>query len=241
MHLFIIPGNPPALHFYELWAEEIKKEYKASSVYISPYPFLPNREDSLDYLNQVAAIHRENLVTFQKKAQAQVTVIGHSLGGWMALRLLENHPDLIENCLLLYPFLRRPSLKGRIVLRSMRQIVRLSFLKEALLKHRKKLERVFDELPYVTDQELRTSLLLIDHEYTVIGRYSGPLEIPQHLSNKLHMLYCDRDKWCPTPTIRALQTSISSEKTEARHGFITSKEERAIVLKTLFSKIGIPC
>ena len=49
MHFFIIPGNPPAIHFYKLWAEEIKKEFPESFITISSYPHLPVSHDSFEY------------------------------------------------------------------------------------------------------------------------------------------------------------------------------------------------
>ncbi|MBS0653876.1 MAG: hypothetical protein JSR39_10190, partial [Verrucomicrobia bacterium] len=154
MHLFIIPGNPPALYFYELWAEEIQREHGKCSVYISPYPQLPNSDDSSRYLSDTALIHGQQLLNFHQVAKKKVVIIGHSLGAWMALELLKEHDEIIENCFLLYPFLLRPSLKGRAILKSMRHLYRVPFIEDLLLGSRGILERFFEDLRYVTDEEL---------------------------------------------------------------------------------------
>lgn len=146
----------------------------------------------------------------------------------MALKLLETHNDLIERCLLLYPFLKRPTLKGRAILQ-IAKYLRPDFL----LSKRGLLERIIKDLKYVTDKELRSGLALTYHEQKVIGRNNAPLHIPKHFHQKLHLLYCEQDTWCPSSTVNELKQWISCEKAETSHGFITSPEERAKVLQTL--------
>jgi pimeloyl-ACP methyl ester carboxylesterase len=165
-----------------------------------------------------------------------VVVIGHSVGAWMALRLLEEEDGIIENCFLLYPFLRQPSLKGRAVLKFMRLIYQIPFVESLLFGCRNILERFFEDLKYVTDEELRSSLALAYHEYNVIGRTKKAPEIPQQLRKKLHMIYCDQDTWCPSQTVDEVKKWISREKLDTTHGFITSQEERIIVLKALLRR-----
>ncbi len=237
LNLFIIPGNPPALYFYELWAKEIKQEHPGCAVCLSPYPRLPLSGDASKYLNDVADMHGEKLGIFQRAVGQNVTIIGHSLGGWMALRLLEKHNAIIENCLLLYPFLRRPSLKGRTILRLLYHFRQISSMENRLLKKRGVLEKVFKDLKHVTDQELRASLILAHQEHQTISRYKGPINIEKSLRGKLHVIYCDRDTWCPSRTVNEIKQSISCEKTNTTHGFITSAEERKVVLKALNKKL----
>ncbi|MBS0625166.1 MAG: alpha/beta fold hydrolase [Verrucomicrobia bacterium] len=237
MHLFIIPGNPPAVHFYRLWAEEICRKRKECTVHISPYPRLPANEDSSRYLNDMAEIHAKELLAFHRAAKEKVFVIGHSLGGWMALRLLEKHPDAIEKCLLLYPFLKRPSFKGRAILQLGRALYKVPFFQEALLSCRSFLERFVSDLTYVTDNELLASFSLVYHEQKIIGRHKETLHIPEPMREKLHMIYCDQDAWCPPETVDEMKQWISSEKLPTMHGFITSAKERAIVLEALLQKV----
>lgn len=238
MHLFIIPGNPPALYFYELWAEEIQREHSECSVCISPYPQLPISDDSSKYLSDTAIIHGQQLLAFHKAVKKKVVVIGHSLGAWMALQLLKEHNEIIENCFFLYPFLLRPSLKGRAILRSVRHLYRVPFIKDFLLSCRGILERFSKDLRFVTDEELCTSLALAYHEHKIIGLYQGTLQIPEQVRDKLHMIYCDQDTWCPPHTVNEMKKWISCEKTETTHGFITSAQERAVVFGTLLRRVS---
>lgn len=148
----------------------------------------------------------------------------------MALHLLKQHPTIIENCVLLFPFLRKPGLKGRTILRSLQYLhkIRLSY-------YRGFLEKFFVDLRYLTDQELRTCLTLIYHEHKVIGRYKGTVQVPEQLREKLHMIYCDHDTWCPTDTVNEMKKWISCENLPVKHDFVTSQQERAIVTKSLKS------
>lgn len=236
MHLFIIPGNPPALYFYKLWAGEIQREHAECSICISPYPHLPISNDSYRYLSDTAAIHSKELLTFYKAVKKKVIIIGHSVGAWMALQLLEEHNTIIENCFLLYPFLQRPSLKGRTILKSIRHLYQIPFVEDLLLNCRGILEKFFGDLKYVTDEELRTSLVLAYHEHKVISHCKETLQIPEKLRKKLHMIYCDQDTWCPSYTVNEMKKWISCEKTPTTHSFITSAQERAIVLKALLRR-----
>jgi pimeloyl-ACP methyl ester carboxylesterase len=233
LQLFIIPGNPPALYFYKLWAEELQLEYPGCSVCISPYPKLPICNDSSQYFNDTIAAHGRELLAFQRAVKKKVVIIGHSLGAWMALRLIEEHDMIIENCLLLYPFLQRPSFKGRAILKSMHYLYNIPFIENLLLTGRPILEKVFKDLRHVTDEELRTSLTLAYHEHKMIGCSKEDLQISEQLREKLHMIYCDQDTWCPLHTVNKMKKWISCEKTNTTHGFITSTQERAIVLKSL--------
>jgi len=238
LHLFIIPGNPPALYFYKLWAEEIQRAYPECSVCISPYPCLPTSDNSSRYLREIAAVHGQELLNFHKSSKKKVMIIGHSLGAWMALRLLEEYNTVIEQCILLYPFLQRPNIKGRAILKSIRYLYRMPFIENLLVGCRSILETVCGDLKYVTDEELRTSLALAYHEYEVIGRHTGVIQIPEQVRKKLHMIYCNQDTWCSSNTINEIRHLISCERTDAKHDFITSTQERAIVLKALLLRAG---
>lgn len=230
MNLFIIPGNPPARYFYERWTDEIRCEVGQCSVYISPYPTLHKCDDSFKYMSDTAAAHAQEFLAFHRSVQGNVILVGHSLGAWMALQLLKEHDPIIEKCFLLYPFLRRPTLRGRFILKLTRHLYRIGKL---VLRYRGILERFFKDLKHVTDEELRASLAIIRHEHKVIGLHEGPVQIPEALREKLHMLYCEGDTWCPSHTINELKQWILSEKTDATHGFITSAAERAIVLSRI--------
>jgi pimeloyl-ACP methyl ester carboxylesterase len=240
MHFYIIPGNPPAIYFYKLWAEEIKKEFPESFITISSYPHLPVSHDSFEYLNKTREIHAEALLAFSQKVQGKVIVIGHSLGGWMAFNLLKKHSEIIENCFLLYPFLLRPALKGRTVLSLMHYIHKVPLLEKILLSSRGLLEKLIDPLKYVTDGELRISIALSCHEHRVIGHNKSFLEIPEASNKKLHLLYCDKDTWCPNSTIQEMKKTVSCQKTDTSHDFITYPEERILVLEALKRLLGLP-
>jgi hypothetical protein len=96
------------------------------------------------------------------------------------------------------------------------------------------LEKLFKDLKHVTDEELRASLALAYHEHQMISRCRDALEIPESLREKLRMIYCDRDTWCPAHTVNEMKQWIACKKMDTTHGFITSQQERAAVLKALF-------
>lgn len=123
-------------------------------------------------------------------------------------------------------------------MRSVRHLYRVPFIKDFLLSCRGILERFSKDLRFVTDEELCTSLALAYHEHKIIGLYQGTLQIPEQVRDKLHMIYCDQDTWCPPHTVNEMKKWISCEKTETTHGFITSAQERAAVFGALLRRVS---
>jgi pimeloyl-ACP methyl ester carboxylesterase len=233
MNYFIIPGNPPALHFYQIWKQEIQAAHPQTSIMISPYPRYPLKQSSEDYFKLILNFHAEQLQAFQKTVNQPVTVIGHSLGGWMALNLLSSHEASIDSCILLYPFLRAPSLKGKIILKSLHQLHKNSSFEKWVLKVRPLCEKINRDLRYVTDEELRSTLNLAHHEYVMIGKVKSLPKLDSPLYQKIRLIYCDDDTWCADQTLRNMIPYVSHLKTNAKHGFIVSKHQREVVFRNI--------
>lgn len=227
MHVFVIPGNPPAQHFYQLWAKEIEAKYQSVRVMISPYP------NTLTSLTDTITTHGQTLRKFHLAHGQPIKLVGHSLGGWIALHLLNEHLNLINKCLLIAPFLERPGLKGRMILKGMHWLDKSQKAQRLLLKQRPFLNRWIRDLEHVTDREIALSIALAAHEHRVIGRGKIPIERIQSVRDKLQLIYCDRDKWCPPKTVKELNRWIPCEKLEIQHDFITDKSQRHKVLESI--------
>jgi len=96
MKFFLIPGNPPATYFYEQWGNEIKALQGDANVCVSHYPDLKHGTNSLDSMAEVMEFHFKQLEKFCDQVQVPVVIIGHSLGGYFALKLLEEAPEQIQ-------------------------------------------------------------------------------------------------------------------------------------------------
>ena len=234
MRYLLIPGNPPAAHFYKLWGQEISSIQPGAEVRVSPYPNLPHSINSpTEISNQILASHTANLLDFYKEQDAPITLIGHSLGGYYALKILEESSHMVEDAILLHPFLRAPHWRGKALLKSVRTMHSSALLKSLILKSRKYLEVFSSELPNVTDEELFSTFLICRMEDDTISKDNQPVVIKPNLKDKLKVFYAKNDTWCSPAVISDLKSQVYTSQCSEPHGFITDKTHR----ESLFYRI----
>ena len=66
MNSLLIPGNPPAVSFYEDWAREIVQRQPSAQVRVSAYPLPPRGLKSRDAMARIADHHVQNLKRFSE-------------------------------------------------------------------------------------------------------------------------------------------------------------------------------
>ena len=234
MRYLLIPGNPPAAHFYKLWGQEISSIQPGAEVRVSPYPNLSHTIESPDEItNQILAAHTANLANFYEEQKAPITIIGHSLGGHYALKMLEESRHMVEDAILLHPFLRAPHWRGKALLKSVRTMHRSAQLKSLILKGRKYLELFSRELPFVTNEELHSTFLICRMEDDTISKDKRPVVIEPSLKDKLKVFYAENDIWCSQKVIADLKSQVDINQCSEPHGFITDKTHR----ESLFNRI----
>lgn len=233
MDFFLIPGNPPAVYFYNLWKEEIRSKHPSANIFISAYPTIANTIDSTKFMHKVMLAHLENFNNFQKKSDNEITILGHSLGSYFALKILEQDPGLVKKTILLHPFIRKPTSKGKLILNTVKLINQKSYLKKTILNNRHKLNLFSKEIAHVLDEELHQAIHMGFHESKTIGLDSTPLHFPESLKPKI-MAFCHpKDTWCSQLVITSLKDQIKTTICYEPHGFITQKSHR----DTLWGKI----
>lgn len=230
MNLFIILGNPPAVHFYQEWG----KEMEVDSFYVSSYPLLPLTKNSEQFMRDVSLSHLAQFDEYYKVSNTKVTIIAHSLGSYFALKLLSERTEQIEKVILLFPFLRMPNAKGRLILKIVSSLHSRKALQQAIIKHRKLLEIFSDELTYLTNDEIQKTFYIAKHERAVIALDSSFLELDEKYRSKIEVYYNHKDTWCSYKVISDLKSQkINCKEVQEPHGFITDKVLRKNLLKQL--------
>jgi pimeloyl-ACP methyl ester carboxylesterase len=233
MNYFLIPGNPPATYFYELWRAEISALVPEARVRVSAYPLLSPRRDSPRAMEEVLAHHREGLEEFHREALSPITIIGHSLGAYFAMGLLASRPHFVEEAILVHPFLRAPSRLGRVILNSVGSLFdRPRFLK-AIVRARRGLEWFSSDLRHVTDEEILKSFQLARHESATIAPDRTALAIESGLRNKVRVFYSPGDTWCTKVVVAQFANQVPVFEGAEPHGFITEERHR----RSLFARI----
>jgi esterase/lipase len=234
MNYFIIPGNPPAVHFYEQWGKEIIAKEPTAKVRVSHYPRLAKNPNSESAMKEVLTAHREQLIAFYNETNSPISIIGHSLGGNIGLKILhEDMNEVIKKVILLHPFLRSPEKNGHLILKAAAFFYGKETLQSALIKNRKFLEYLSKDLPHVTNEEIEKSFHLAKHESITIATDRSPINIHQEKRDKVSVFYSLKDTWCTVGVIKELREQVKLFECSEPHDFITSQLHR----QSLFAKI----
>lgn len=230
MNYFLIPGNPPAVHFYEQWAKEIEESQPDSVAVVSPYPQVSpdmNSEEAMDYIYRT---HEAQLKSFRTRVKGDISLIGHSLGGHFGLRLLQNNPLLIHKAFLVFPFLREPTREGKFVLGLANAIAATGGLTSLILKTRPAMVKVIPELAFVSDAELRNAAAIARHEKHTIARDRSEFSVDEDLKKKIVIFHTKNDWWCNQEfigTLEGLQREVCSEP----HSFVSVLAHRSGIFR----------
>ena len=225
--IIIIPGNPPASYFYEAWRKELN-QITNHEVMIDYYPSFEDTTGSLAYLKTV-----ENFYLDQVKNTDKIILIGHSIGGYIALKILEKYHEKIEHCVLLFPFLHSPGFKAKLILGALHQIKKRKFLKAGLVGLLKPLSWLYNDINMLTRNEMNSGLNFAFHEYKTIGRNRN-IDINPSLNHKITLYYTNKDTWCSKKVVQNLHPELRAEFINIKHNFVVFPEQREIINHLLF-------
>lgn len=235
-NIFIISGNPPAIHFYELWKNEIISTDPQAKVGIARFPVLEMQQESTDYFRNFALHLEQQFLDWRATIDEPVGIIGHSVGGYFALEILKRQHAVIDKVALIYPFLRAPTRRGRTILKVVQSLQRWPHFEAAALRAQPWLSRLNADLATMTALEVQACLRLAFHEQKVISKDRSELNIEASLRSKLLFLYCDEDTWCPAPLIETMKKQVQQHRrVNASHAFIVHAQERAELYRALQS------
>ena len=229
MKLFIIPGNPPATHFYEVWKNELLQLNPSLDIKISAYPQIKFQQSSHDFLKEIELYHEEKFLHFLEQSDTPSILIGHSLGAFFSFEILKRHPEKIKKCLMLHPFLRRPNWKGQAILKTIHLVRRFEASETAFYKLKPALEKINSDLKHVTNEEVSISLKLAFHELEVIGKNKNSLQIPDPLRDKIRLIYTPKDNWCTRKTLDELKNQVIAQNLKTSHDFVVFPHERQAI------------
>lgn len=237
MHWFLIPGNPPARYFYELWGDEIRSERPGATFAVSRYPDLLNKINPKMAMDTIFNHQMDELIKYYHQiGNRPVTLVGHSLGAYFALRILENAGYLLEEAVLVHPFLRAPGLVGKSILQSVGSLYGKANIQRKILEYRKLLEMFFLDLRNVTDEEIFQSFHLAHHEGHTIAKDTSFVEIKPEIRDKVSIYYTRDDHWCSQQVIDELRNQVYTLECSQPHGFVVDKNHRSELFQMIISQ-----
>jgi predicted alpha/beta hydrolase family esterase len=233
MNFFIIPGNPPALHFYELWQKEIEASVAGSKTFSSDYPLLETMTDSYSFMQHVSQHHQKNFQVFLEKSHGPILLLGHSLGSYFCLKLMDQFHEKIEKIVLIHPFLRKPTMRGRWILQTVSAVNQINPLKKIILNNRNKLEVIVSELRHISDEELMKTFPIASHELKVVGQDQSSIKVPEVYQKKVTIYHTKGDTWCSPQVIDELKAQVKTHLCDEPHDFIIHQSHRLSLLEEI--------
>ncbi|MEO5667663.1 MAG: hypothetical protein ABIR96_06375 [Bdellovibrionota bacterium] len=226
MNLFILPGNPPALHFYELWAQEIRAQHPESKIEIAHYPLWQSEGDSHAYFRDLVAVVTKQFLEFRKREGIQASLVGHSLGGYLALKILEKVPSEVEKCYLLHPFLRQPLKRGRALLKLAYELRCHTPMEKWLVRLQPLVSLALEEASKITAEEIHVFTQLAYHEHLTISQDQSSPAVAPELLKKVFVYSTEGDIWCPPATVASLGKDVRHTVGSASHNFVVTRKNR---------------
>jgi predicted alpha/beta hydrolase family esterase len=233
MNYFLIPGNPPAVHFYKQWQDEIHPTIPGSKTFVSAYPKLDKTNNSVQFMNLVHETHLHQLKKFHEVTKAPINLLAHSLGAYFALRLLEDAPELINKAILIHPFLRAPGKRGQLILKTVALLQKVGPIPKFIIKNRNVLERFSQELTHITNDELEMTFHIAKHESKIIGDDLSDIKMQTHHREKIVVFFNKKDTWCTNQVVYGLKNQVKMVECHEPHDFIVNKEHRLSLLSKI--------
>lgn len=227
----VIPGNPPISYFYKKWERELINLGIFSEVQTLTYPIKDVDSCEIEYFDEVRSYFKQQIISVSK--DAQLTLIGHSIGGFFALSLMDEIDLEVDRCSVIFPFLGDASSYGKFVLNTAKKLEGRQNIINIAAPFFKRSISVLSKNFYA---EASSAIALAWKEKSYFADQQGELEFEfPHLNlslfdlktlSKINLIYNKHDDWCSKKTVSYLKTYIDSHFVDASHAFITNERER---------------
>lgn len=254
--IFCITGNPGVIDFYVKFGEALFDYAKLpvcivghSGQNIVPDKLsnvLKNREHL--YNLQAQLHHKVDLIN-KLDAQSKLHVVGHSIGAWMIVEILNSNPNIMERVKsvhLLFPTLQKmaETTSGIIVNKLLRNVhsivvllIHLLYLlpesvRTFLINQYVKLAKLPDYntkniIKYINPTIMEKVMMLAYDEMDYVVDLN--VEALDKIKSKTHVIYSPTDGWAPISYIndlRIFMPDIKLEKVNIDHAFVLKSSEK---------------
>jgi dienelactone hydrolase len=192
---------------------------------------------SEDYYQEMDSFYKNKLLkSIENKIDSKkVVLIGHSVGGTIALDILKQDYDIIDKCVLLFLFLGRPGHKGKIVLNTVGALVKNKRFIPFLLTKRSIIDLLNPSFAKISDNEIEASLMFAYHERKTFGKVKKVKKLESSILEKVITLTCPKDTWCQNKYL--LQAGLNINELKVSHDFVVEAKQRQMVNKHLIRNI----
>jgi pimeloyl-ACP methyl ester carboxylesterase len=249
--LVLLPGNPGEPFFYRDLAAELRE--RGHEVVLSAHP-APAASGLLPFAEHHAATTTAYLAASGRGvADVEVILIGHSVGAYLAHLIVAHRLLPVARLFLLFPFLMRPALSGRLILAALgiAPLVRAFLGGFRLLPRRIQLwlaarAGAGEHAPAVLDavrsgRALAWTAMARAERAEIASRprcaylfADEPFRDPQRCA----VMLAARDVWAPPRVAAELAPLVHPLPTPVGHSFVVHPAQRRIVVDALDAAIA---
>ncbi|CAH4031338.1 lipid droplet-associated hydrolase [Pieris brassicae] len=250
--IICVTGNPGLVDFYSEFGQELHNELtmpvcvigQAGHEEISVKTTSENlTSDSNSFILNGQIAHKHDLISNYISKQSKLHLIGHSIGGWQIIELIDRNPELvsrISSVNLLFPTIQKmaESPNGRFLNLFLRRIHWLlliflkllrilpywinSYLIYLYLSWHSLPSHYYERIAKVIDPNVMEKVLILafDEMDTVTNLNKDAIKNIKHLTN---VIYSKTDNWAPLAYIDDLkiyEPQICLVEMEVSHAFV---------------------
>lgn len=219
---------------------------------------LDDNRELFNLQGQVA--HKLDLISNYIDKNSKIHLVGHSIGAWLILELLNNHESIykkVSSINLLFPTIQKmaESKNGIFfnnVLRRVNVLIVMLFSLFSLLPLRLRLYAIrlylkfYSLPPHYTDRILKylnpkvgekVLFLAYDEMDTVTVLNTEALDKVKHLTN---VIYSNRDGWAPVhymDDLKMFQPHLQMKEVDINHAFVLKYSEQVAEMVSNFIKV----
>lgn len=228
----LIPGNPAIAGYYHTWMDEIVSQNKnLNMVYATSYVLFDRKLNYTEY-DRAMRGHYERIL-LELSATEKIVILAHSVGCYFALRLLEKYPERIENIIIIFPYIGYSTIKSLKLLPALYMIDRVLPLAELVSRHKNLFQKLDKDVHNISNSDLTACLRFGIRQCTYFEKYKFEVNSILHHKDKIHLIYTENDKWCPTEAIELLKTASTHKRSDLPHDFILNKDQRIKMVSEL--------
>ncbi len=220
----LIPGNPAIERHYRSWIKEIETQRQVEISYATSYVSFSRRLDPVEY-DKAMCEHYESLL-LQLSSSDKITVIGHSVGGYFALRLLERYPGKIEKVIILFPYIGYSTIKWLRYIWPLYFIDRFFPLAEIVSSGKNFFRKWYQDTEGISNQELTACLRFGVRQCAYFNKHAFDTRSVSLNKEKIYFVYRENDPWCPKETIELLKPISNYKEVHLPHDFIERDNQR---------------
>lgn len=249
-HLYIIPGNPGIISYYEHFIENLKNENLKVDVltYDSFLDFSGQKLFSIE--NEITDKKNQILKLFDPKENN--ILIGHSIGSWISIKLMQEFN--FDSCILIFPFLKKSFSLNQISINLLLEYkdsfisfydkirknyfgkVFLNFYIESL--NMSSNSKDITKKEFIKNDSLLNCFNLAKSEFDTLD-FDFDFDLIKNIKNKLIFYYCENDMWAPKNDYDLFLKLGYKTKliNNCSHDFCTKKNESKIIANIILDDI----